>query len=47
MNDADALDKISALHLGENSYDDPSSALESISMLITATGRKVEGWADE
>lgn len=47
MTDADALDKIAALHLDEGSYDNPSSALESISDLVTATGRTVQGWSDD
>ena len=42
--DADALDNIAARFLGPDSYDDPSSALESISNFIGETGRKVEGW---
>lgn len=38
-------DKIAALHLDEMSYENPTSALESISMLVADTGRAIaEGW---
>ena len=47
ISDAEALDKIAALHLDEMSYENPTSALESISMLVADTGRAIaEGWDD-
>ena len=39
ISDAEALDKIAATHLDEMAYENPSSALESISMLVADTGR--------
>lgn len=44
--DTDALDNIAARFLGPDSYDDASSALESISKFISETGRKIEGWEE-
>ena len=44
ISDAEALDKIAAAHLDEMAYENLSSALESISMLVAATGRTIEGW---
>ena len=41
ISDAEALDKIAALHLDEMSYENPTSALESISMLVADTGRAI------
>ena len=47
ISDAEALDKIAATHLDEMAYENPSSALESISMLVSDTGRAIEeGWDD-
>ena len=47
ISDAEALDKIAAAHLDEMAYENPSSALESISMLVADTGRAIaEGWDD-
>ncbi len=44
ISDAEALDKIAATHLNEMAYENPSTALESISMLVADTGRTIEGW---
>ena len=44
ISDAEALDKIAATHLDEMAYENPYPALESISMLVSDTGRTIEGW---
>lgn len=45
--DEAVLDDIARLHLGEMDYDNPTDALESISLLVSATGREIEGWPED
>lgn len=43
-NDSEVLDKIAESFLGEQAYENPTDALESIGMLISDTGRTIQGW---
>lgn len=47
ISDAEALDKLASIHLGPMAYDNPSSTLENIEMIVTDTGRTVEGYEDD